>query len=290
MRKMIGLSLGIILLGAGSGAMLAQLNPDGTSNPPKVLEIQREFLKPGKQGSLHEKSESAFVRAMEAAKWPEHYFAMNSMSGESRALFIVGYDSFADFEKDNTAMEHDKTLSAAFDRAIIADGDLLSRFDTSIWTYDEDMSLRGAVKIAQMRYIELDEFVVKPGHRHDWVELVNLYKKGFANVPDAHWATWEMAYGTSDSAAYLVAIPMRSLSEVDQNIADQSKLREALGEDGMKKLAELSAACIASENSQLFEMAPKMSYPPAAWAEQNPGLWKQKAEAPAKKEAAKPKQ
>ncbi|GGA59451.1 hypothetical protein GCM10011507_08600 [Edaphobacter acidisoli] len=290
MRKMIGLSLGIFLLSAGSGAMLAQMNPDGTTNPPKVLLIQREFLKPGKQGSLHEKSESAFVRAMEAAKWPEHYFAMNSMSGPSRALFIIGYDSFAALEKDNDGMMHDKTLSAAFDRAAIADGDLLSKYDSSIWTYEDDMSLRGPVKIEQMRYFELDSITVKPGHHHDWFELANLYKKGYADIPDAHWAIWSLAYGSADSDVYLIAIPMRSLSEVDQMFADQSKFRQALGADGMKRLSELSAACIKSSDSQLFEMAPKMSYPPAAWAEENPGLWKQKAEASAKKEAAKPKQ
>lgn len=290
MRKMIGLSLGVFLLCTGSATMLAQMNPDGTSNPPKVLLVQREFLKPGKSGSLHEKSESAFVRAMQAARWPEHYFAMNSMSGPSRALFIIGYDSFAALEKDNDAMMHDKALSSAFDRASMADGDLLTRYDSSIWTYEEDLSFHGAVKIEQMRYIELDSITVKPGHHHDWVELTNLYKKGYADIPDAHWAMWSLAYGSGDGDVYLIAIPMRSLSEVDQNFAGQGKFKQALGEDGMKKLSELSASCIKSVDSQLFEMAPKMSYPPASWAEKNPDLWKQAVEAPARKEAAKPKQ
>lgn len=289
MRKIVGLSLGIILMSMGSNLMLAQTNPDGTSNPPKVLLIQREFLKPGKAGSLHEKSEAAFVRAMQAAKWPEHYFALNSMSGQSRALFIVGYDSFADLEKDNTAMQHDKMLSAAFDRAAIADGDLLSSYDSSIWTYDEDMSLRGAVKIEQMRYVELSSIQVKHGHHHDWEELTKLYKQGYANIPDAHWAVWDLQYGTSKDDVYLVAIPMQSLSEVDQELANQKKFSEALGEEGMKKLAELSAACIDEASTQLFEMSPKMSYPPAAWEEKNPTFWKQTAEVPPKNETAKSK-
>ena len=290
MRKIVGLSLGMLLLSAGSSLALAQANPDGTSNPPKVLLIQREFLKPGKQGSLHDKSESAFVRAMQAAKWPQHYFALNSMSGEARALFIVGYGSFADLEKDNTAMAHDKTLSAAFDHAIIADGDLLSRYDSSIWTYDEDMSLRGPVKIEQMRYMELSAISIKHGHHHDWVELTKLYKQGYANIEDAHWAVWDLQYGTSKGDTYLIAIPMRSLSEVDQELADQKQFEQALGADGLKRLAELSAACIDEAATQLFEFAPKMSYPPDAWIQKNPDFWKPKVEAPAKKEAAKPQQ
>ena len=71
--------------------------------------IQREYLKPGRAGSMHEKTESAFIRAMTAAKWPTHYFAADSLSGPSRALFFVGYPSFEAMEKDNlaTGEEHD---------------------------------------------------------------------------------------------------------------------------------------------------------------------------------------
>jgi len=291
MKKLIGLSLGMCLLSTCSGLVLAQMNADGTSNPPKVLVIQREMVKPGKAGSLHERSESAFVRAMEAAKWPSHYFAMNSMSGPSRTLFIIGYDSFADWEKDNTAMAHNATLSSAFDRAQIADGDLLSAYDSSVWAYDEDASLRGPVKIADMRYMELTVLKVRPGHRHEFNELVKMYKDGFAKVANAHWATFDNQYGRELGGAYLVASPMKSLSEVDQENADDKQFRDALGEEGMKKFAELSASCLESSESNLFEFSPKMSYPPAAWVQQNPGFWKQKAAAaPAKKEAAKPVQ
>jgi hypothetical protein len=69
--------------------------------PPKVLVIEREFVKPGKAGSLHEKSESQFVQAFTAAKWPTHYLAMASLSGRPRALFMLGYPSFEAWEKDN---------------------------------------------------------------------------------------------------------------------------------------------------------------------------------------------
>jgi hypothetical protein len=49
--------------------------------PPNVLVIQREYLKPGKGGMLHERSESAFVRAFANAKSDSHYFALDSLSG-----------------------------------------------------------------------------------------------------------------------------------------------------------------------------------------------------------------
>ena len=47
--------------------------------PPKVLVIHREYLKPGKGGALHERSESAFVHAFADTKTDYHYFALDSL-------------------------------------------------------------------------------------------------------------------------------------------------------------------------------------------------------------------
>src|SRR5712664_3428914 len=61
---------------------------------PHIPNINR--TKPGKSGAAHERTESAFVQAMKRAKWPTHYLAVESLSGKSRALFLTGYDSFAE--------------------------------------------------------------------------------------------------------------------------------------------------------------------------------------------------
>ncbi len=83
---------------AASITATAQEQASGATPPPKVLVIMREFLKPGKAGAAHQKTESAFVQAFTAAQWPEHYIAMNSLSGRPRTLFFLGYDSFADWQ------------------------------------------------------------------------------------------------------------------------------------------------------------------------------------------------
>src|ERR1700756_1902790 len=94
-----------------------------TTPPPKVLTVFREFLKPGKNGSTHEKSESAFVQALRRANWPTHYLAVDAVSGKTRALFLTGYDSFEAWEKDVHATQKNAALSASLDRAAVADGD-----------------------------------------------------------------------------------------------------------------------------------------------------------------------
>jgi hypothetical protein len=281
MKRLIGLSLGLCFLSAGSGVVLAQ---DGVIPPPKVLVIQREFLKPGKAGSAHAKTESAFVQAMTAAKWPTHYLGMDSLSGPSRSLFFLGFSSFEAWEADNKNQMNNATLSASIDRAMIADGELLSSFEQSVWVYNEEYSLNSPVNIGTMRYFEISQFKVKPGHEKDWNELVKMYKDGYAKaVPDARWATFESVYGFDNGGLYLVLTPMKSLVETDKSLGASKQFIAAMGETGMKRLAELSAACIETSQTNLFQFNPKISYPRDEWVKADPTFWKPKVVVAAKK-------
>ncbi len=278
MRKSAGVCAGLFVL-LSAGAALAQATDMG---PPPVLVIQREFVKPGKSGLVHEKSESAYVAAMRAAKWPTPYLAMTSMSGRPRALFMLGYGSFADWEKDNKAMEKNATLSAALDKLGVIDGDLLTEFNQSVFTYDPEYSLR-AHDVVHDRYFEISQYHIKPGHRAEWIELMKLYKDGYgkAGTPLANWAAYESYYGEDNGGLYLAISGMKTLAEDDQTMGDGKKFSDAVGESGMKKVRELTAACIESVQTNLFEFSPKMSYASEDWIKADP-FWKPKAPAAAK--------
>jgi hypothetical protein len=278
MKKLTGFLAGgcLVFLGlvAGPGVAAAQDGAGASMPPPKVLIIQREVLKPGRAGNTHLKTEGAFVQAMTAAKWPTHYFAVESLSGVSRALFLIGYPSFAAWEKDNADMAKNATLTAAFDRATLADGEQLSDYSSGAFIYNEEGSLRSAVDIAHMRYFEISQFRVKAGHEKDWSDLVKMYKSTYEKaVPDAKWALFDSMYGAENGGLHLVFVPMRSLAEVDTSMTDGKKFEAALGPDGLKKLSELSAACIESSQTNLFQFNPKMSYPPDEWVKADP-FWK----------------
>ena len=290
MRITVTCLLGATLLGAGLTIAKAQEAPEGTTPPPKILLISREFLKPGKGGSGHEKSESAFVQAFAKAKWPTHYFAANSLTGKNRTLFFVPYPSFEAWEKDNLAQQKNATLSAALDRAAAADGELLSETDTGIFMYNEEQSLRGPVDIAHMRYFEISLYRVRPGHRKEWGDLVKLVKTAYEKIPDAHWGVYEPVYGQED-VTYLVFVPMKSAAEIDKTMENDKQFVEAMGEDGMKRLSELESSAIEFTQTNLFQFSPAMSYPPDAWIKTDPDFWKPKAAASAKaapKSEAKP--
>jgi hypothetical protein len=158
------------------------------SGPAKVLVIDREYLKPGKGGSLHEKTEAAFVKALGDAKSTTHYVALDSLSGETRTLFFLPYDSFEAWGKEQESIQANSSLASALDQATIDDGELLSQAGTTVYLYHPELSLHTTVEIPHMRYFEISRYVIKPGHAQEWRELAKLYVNGFEKMPEVHWA------------------------------------------------------------------------------------------------------
>jgi hypothetical protein len=272
-----GCALLLPLAAALSPILNAQTAPE--DGPPNVLVIHREYLKPGKGGQLHERSESAFVHAFADAKSPYHYFALDSLSGPSRSLFLFGYNTFADWEKETAAIRSNPALGAKVDQASLNDGDLLTGYDAGAMTLRPDLSLnKGSIDGA--RYFEITAFVVKPGHTHDFEELAKIYIDTFRKVdPQAHWDTFEVMYGspvptTSGGEVFLVFNLMKSLAETDKSLQNSDKFASELGPTGMQKVSELSAASIQLTSTNLFAINPRESNPPAEWVKKDPGFWK----------------
>jgi hypothetical protein len=287
MKRFVGLmlSLSVVLAMVGTGTAVAQ-EKSGAMPPPKILVIGREYTKPGKAGAAHEKTESAFVQAMKRAKWPTHYLAVESLSGKSRALFLTGYDSFAEWEKDQQAGEKNAAFTADIARAWAGDGEMLSDTDGGIFQKREEYSLRPNVDIAHCRYFEIGRFVLRPGHDQDWDELVKMWVAAYGKIPDAHFVTYQEIYGATNSV-YIYFVPMKSAVEADQELAGGKDFEAAMGADGMKRMGELEAAAIEESQTHLFAFSPKMSYPRDEWVKADPDFWAPKAAAaPAAKKKA----
>jgi hypothetical protein len=284
-RCVLAVSLGLSFAGMVSAQGMAQEASQG----PKILQITREFTKPGKAGDIHDQRESAFVQAMTRAKWPTHYTGLTSLSGKQRAIFITSYDSFEAWEKDNAAIAKNATLSAELDRAGMNDGELLDSVDQGVFEFNADMSLRPMTDHSRTRFLEISSYHVRPGHGQQWRALVKLVKDAYEKgVPDAHWGMYEQMYG-GDGGTYLVFIGHQSLAEVDQAEQHEKDFVAALGEDGMKKLVELESDCVKSSQHQLLQVDPHMSYVPEEWIKSDPEFWKPKPAAHMAKPAAESK-
>ena len=286
-KRSAALPLSLALLFSAPLALHAQQDP--MNGPPKVLVIDREFLKPGKSGALHEKSESNFVRASMAAKTKNYYFGMDALSGASRSLFFFAYPSFEAWEKQTLADRKNATLTAAIDHAFNVDGELLSSYEQSAWNLRPDLSFNTGNLVGK-RYMEITQIIVRPGHNQDIEELAKLYVDTYKKaIPTANWAAFELMYGvttnTSSGGAFLFITTLKSLSEADRELGENKQFMDALGDKGRKRLAELSAGA-ETITTNLFELNPKISYPPEEWIKAEPDFWKPKpAAAPAPKPA-----
>jgi len=260
-----------LLLSAGSLALAQEQAPSG---PPKVLQIFREEVKPGK-GAAHEKVEAGWPRAFANAKWPTHYFAMVSVTGPSEAWFLTGFDSLAAWEKDRLDTEKNTALTAELDQLGEKDGELLSGVRSIVATYRQDLSYRPTgVNIGQMRYFYVTTFRIRPGHEKDYIDANKIVRDAHekANVPE-HWAVFQVTSGMPNGT-YLSFQPLKTLAEVDAFPQTHGKAyQDATGEEGRQKLRELASAGALSSETTIFAFSPKMSYVSKEIAAADPEFW-----------------
>jgi hypothetical protein len=280
LSKSIGLCAGLCLFVGGVCGLPAARAQETTAKatpPPKVLAIDIEWLKPGKGGSAHQKTESAFVQAAEKAKSTQHYVALQALSGPPRSLFFFSYDSFAAMEKERQQEMSNASLSADLDRAFAEDGDLLSSMARSIFTLRDDIMPESGVAIATMRYMQITRVTVRPGHQGEWEEYLKMLRSNLDKAePGRHIALYQSAYGWENGGIWLLITPMKSLSEVDEADANAAKFREAMGDTNMKHYRELAAAAIESSQRNLYAFDPAISYVSDEWVSADPTFWKRK--------------
>jgi len=157
--------------------------------------------------------------------------------------------------------------------------------DSQVYTYDADLSYRPHADISTARYMEISVFKVKPGHGHDFEELVKTAIEANKKAgTSAHWATFEIAYGVEDGT-YIMLSSDKSMAEIDTGMAEGKQFVAAMGEEGMRKWREKIASTMDSSRSELFAFNPHMSYVAPEWIKADPEFWKPKAPMAA---AAKP--
>jgi len=284
MKKALSLiGAACLLVSAAPRAAAEEIPP-----PPKVLQIYREEVKPGK-GPAHEKVEAGWPRAFAKAAWPTHYLAMTSMTGPAEAWFAVGFDSYGAWEKDTKATEANTALSAELDKLSVADAECISGARSIVALRREDLGFGPTPDIAKTRYFRIITFKVRPGHEKDFTDAVKIVKDAYQKAGVAiSWAVYQVN-GGMPGPTFMVWVPMRSLAETDTVLGAMKAIQDAEGEEGQKSLAKMAGDGYLSFEQNFFAISPKMSYPPKAWVDKDPAFWAPKAEAAApKKPAAKP--
>lgn len=255
----------------------------GPMPPPPLMLFVREEIKPGK-GSAHEKTETAWTKALTKAKATDYYLGMSALTGPSEAWFLMSYGSYADWEAKQS--ELDKNLEVKKEIAQIAekDGELLASSRSFLGSYRKDLSYGSPVEIGKMRFFRVRTFRIKQGQNKAFEEGVKLALEGYTKSHyAASFAFYEVTAGMG-SPSFVVLRPMKSLAELDSMEAADKAFQEALGDDGRKAMQKVFADTVNAVENQIFAFNPKLSFPAPAMVASDPAFWMPK---PAK-EAAKP--
>jgi hypothetical protein len=225
-------------------------SPQAMTGPAKVLSVGREIVKPGKS-TLHAKWETAWARALEAAKYSDHFIAMASVTGPNEVWFMSGYNSLEEMQKAYDASDANAAVAAVTDRYLPAESEYLQDGRSMILTLREDLSYSTGRAMSELRFVSVTRLLVRPGHAAEFVEA---------------------------RAAVKAAAGRKSLTELDDAAkvhADPTYLA-ALGADWTKRNAALVQAYEASADTDLFSVSPGMSVVPKEWIAADP-FWKPKA-------------
>ena len=265
----------LVVTGLGGVGMARAQNAPGESGPPKVLVATVEELKPGKAGAEHEKIESEFVRASRNAKSTQYYLAMTSMSGPSRAVFLFGYDSFADWQKGDAETFGNTPLASTLDPLFVQDGELLKDVLTGAFRIRPELNHGAPVNVVHMRYFDVGRFKIRPGHQQQWFEAVKQWGAAMDKLDTGmSWVGYEQMLGTDSSGTYLSFTPLKSLHELDRIFGNIDKLPD---DDASRKMGEVFAAAAESSQHNLYKFSPAMSYAPPSWLKEDPEFWQVKS-------------
>jgi len=258
----------VLVFAAGAFGAALQLCAQDPAGPPPVLQIVAENIKEGK-GAAHEKSEATFMQAAAKFHFPAHVLGLTSITGTSQAWFLEAYDNFAAIMDSRAAMN--KPELSGIDAA---DADLRTGSRSLIAAFRPDLSY--AVDKAQLvksRFFTVVTIQTRAGQSPAFDELAKFLIAGAEKSRDpTSVLTYQVVSGAADGT-YLLLEPMESLRAMDEARQAEPALRQALGEEGMKRWAKMSADTIRSEESILFSVNPRMSYVPKEWIAADPEFW-----------------
>lgn len=257
-------------------AALAQHEAGVVSGPSKYLYLSNVELKPN-QGAAYAKIESEEVEALRAANAPSHYVAMWPVTGGTHVLYIHGFDSFAELQKNHDATMAMTKLEDTMRADNAEEAPLIAARHTSIYSYEKDLSLGTGVDLSKMRFMRIVLFRVRSGHAQDFERVVKLFAKAYqSSLPEARWAMFEKMYGEGSNNTYILVTPMESLAYVDLMHDNSKKFRDAVGEDQLDTLRKSLAAAVESSQSDLFAFGANISYVPDSWLTSSPDFWGKK--------------
>ena len=265
MRKTILL---VCVLALGLTLVVPAMAQDNTMGPPKVLNIIREEVKTGKSFA-HNQNEASWLQAFLKAKYTTPMLTVSSVTGPAEEWFIVGFDSFADLEKENEQMAKNAAWRNINMTYGAKEADLISESRTVTARFRPDLSYKPGVNIGEYKYFQINlvRFRIGESAADFYKALNSAREKGGA---DSHNVVYQVNSGMP-SGTFIVFTPIKSMAEWDA--PPNEKLTAAIQE---ANISQMAGKMLMTSESRLYAFSPELSNPTKEMMASNPEFWKPK--------------
>jgi hypothetical protein len=252
----------------------AETAPGLPTSQPKLLTIEREFVKTGRRAD-HARNEAGWPAAMEKAKSTEYYVALISMTGASEAWYLIPHESHAAVAASMKRDDKNPELSAELERLASRDAEFVDRVQTIQAKARLDLSFGKFPDVAKIRFYEITLYSVKPGHNGDFDEIAKAYGAARGRVaPDSSYRVYEVIAGMPDTT-YIVMSSVEDYGEFDGTMADHDKTMAAANAEEQKWFAKYGDTISKAETNR-YRLDPGQSYVPQETRAKDPEFWKSK--------------
>ena len=277
---------------AGSSLLYAaslSLSAQQPMAPPPVLRIFREDIKEGR-GPAHEKTEANWAQMLAQNKYPNNSLALVSLTGPSQAWFLEAHASFASIGQAEAFVGQNPAVKTQFETLDSQDSEYRAGSRTWIAVYQPEMSFKAQQLVETLpkaRYFNVLLFRVRQDHAQQFVDLgktaVAALQKAISDQPVA---TYQVVSG-APNGTYILFEPTASLASIDNAPARSQAMFQAMGSSGAAQFNKMAGETVASVESLLFSINPRMSYMPSDFTAGDPEFWTPKPPAAPAKAAPK---
>lgn len=160
------------------------------------------------------------------------------------------------------------------------DGEYRASSRSWIAVYHPEMSYQPAQLVQSLpkaRVFTVITFRVRPDRGEEFGEVAKMVIAALErSKADRPAAMYEIASG-APSGTYLLFEPSVSLTTLDDGPARDRAMMEAMGESGTKKFLKSLGESVASEESVLLQINPRMSFVSKDFAAGDSGFWTPKS-------------
>ena len=243
--------------------------------PPQKLyaRVLQEVVKPGSWLD-YEKIQVARAKLLRDVNWPRVSIALVPIAGADQVLHYSFYDSFADMAKDQDALDRNPSLKSRLNALDLQEEALLRSRRSFIITYHANISYQGDFAWQSVRYASIIFIHLHPGHGDEYLANRKIVLTAHSAAHLGENLALFTTFAGGPSSSYWVTRPVKSLPEFDDMEAMHGDAYgKVLGDENRKRVHELFAASVETEEEDYFRTVPSLSYVTSEWTGSESGYW-----------------